>query len=55
MFLGGDFGAETRNTQFHNEDRFGSWREFHQPRPGAEELRVNKRYPLCGPRLPSLA
>jgi SAM-dependent methyltransferase len=43
MFLGGDFGAETRNTQFHNEDRFGSWREFHHQPPGAEELRVNKR------------
>ncbi len=43
MFVGGDFGAETRNVQFHGEDRFASWREFHQASGTARELRVNKR------------
>ena len=27
MLIGGDFGAETRNVQFHKADRFDSWSE----------------------------
>src|SRR5262249_2408377 len=31
MFIGGDFGAETRNVQFHRRDEFKNWREFNLP------------------------
>lgn len=42
MFIGGDFGAETRNVQFHKIDEFSSWKE-HDETPDCNEIRVNKR------------
>ena len=39
--VGGDFGEETRNVQFHRTDRFDSWRE-HDAAPSPATL-VNKR------------
>jgi len=41
MLVGGDFGEETRNVQFHRTDRFESWRE-HDSVPSPAAL-VNKR------------
>jgi hypothetical protein len=41
MLVGGDFGAETRDVQFHRIDRFESWRE-HDASDASAEL-VNKR------------
>lgn len=41
--VGGDFGAETRNVQFHNTDRFSSWREHSRTAPEPGTVRVNKR------------
>ncbi len=41
MLVGGDFGDETRNVQFHRTDRFESWRE-HDAAPSPAAL-VNKR------------
>lgn len=46
FFVGGDFGAETRNVQFHPTDRFASWRESQKAEAAAAEageVRVNKR------------
>jgi SAM-dependent methyltransferase len=43
LFVGGDFGAHTRNVQFHRSDRFDSWREFAAATGVAGEVRVNKR------------
>lgn len=42
VFVGGDFGATTRNVQFHQSDQFRTWREF-SDRPVQGEVRVNKR------------
>lgn len=41
MLVGGDFGDETRDVQFHRTDRFESWRE-HDSAPYPAAL-VNKR------------
>lgn len=41
MLVGGDFGPETRNVQFHRTDEFESWTE-HDTVEGPE-CRVNKR------------
>lgn len=41
VLVGGDFGDETRNVQFHRTDRFESWRE-HDAAPSPAAL-VNKR------------
>jgi SAM-dependent methyltransferase len=43
LFVGGDFGAHTRNVQFHRSDRFDNWREFATATGVAGEVRVNKR------------
>ena len=41
VLIGGDFGAETRDVQFHRIDRFESWKEHDSSSAPAE--RVNKR------------
>jgi SAM-dependent methyltransferase len=41
MLVGGDFGEETRNVQFHRTDRFDSWREHDAAQ--APAMLVNKR------------
>jgi SAM-dependent methyltransferase len=41
LLVGGDFGAETRNVQFHRTDQFESWRE-HDATDAPADL-VNKR------------
>lgn len=41
MFVGGDFGAETRNDQFHKMDDFQTWSEHDKAELPA--VRVNKR------------
>lgn len=41
MLIGGDFGAETRNVQFHKTDQFDSWSEHDAADAPAQ--RVNKR------------
>jgi len=41
VLIGGDFGAETRDVQFHRVDRFESWKEHDSSGVPAE--RVNKR------------
>lgn len=43
MFVGGDFGDETRDVQFHRVDRFESWREEATADAPSDEIRVNKR------------
>lgn len=43
MFVGGDFGVETRNVQFHNTDEFVSWSEHARTRPPEGTVLVNKR------------
>jgi cyclopropane fatty-acyl-phospholipid synthase-like methyltransferase len=43
MIVGGDFGAETRNVNFHGSDEFSTWREYATARAAAEEIRINKR------------
>lgn len=43
LFAGGDFGAVTRNVQFHRTDRFSNWREFATGAAPEGEIRVNKR------------
>jgi SAM-dependent methyltransferase len=43
MIVGDDFGAETRNVQFHRTDSFSSWKEFDRAPASNEALRVNKR------------
>lgn len=39
--VGGDFGIDTRNVQFHASDHFESWNE--QPASPTDKSRVNKR------------
>src|SRR5262245_35793979 len=41
FLVGGDFGAETRDVQFHRVDQFESWKEHDSSRAPAD--RVNKR------------
>jgi hypothetical protein len=41
LLVGGDFGTETRNVQFHRLDEFKSWTEHDSC--GAPAERVNKR------------
>jgi SAM-dependent methyltransferase len=41
MLIGGNFGAETRNVQFHATDEFESWSD--QSTDPAAHIRVNKR------------
>jgi hypothetical protein len=41
MIVGGDFGSETRNVQFHASDHFESWDE--QPTSAEDKSKVNKR------------
>jgi hypothetical protein len=41
MIVGGDFGTETRDAQFHASDHFESWNE--QAASVADKNRVNKR------------
>jgi len=43
LFVGGDFGATTRDVQFHRVDRFSSWADHNRAEAPADELRVNKR------------
>jgi SAM-dependent methyltransferase len=43
MFVGDEFGVETRSVQFHNSDHFDTWREHDQATGREGELRVNKR------------
>jgi len=43
LFVGGDFGARTRNVQFHRVDKFNSWSECNVAGAPEGELRVNKR------------
>ena len=43
ILVGGEFGNETRNVQFHHEDNFETWREFKQAKPTIGQVRVNKR------------
>jgi hypothetical protein len=42
LLIGGEFGRETRNVQFHKIDHFSSWKEHATAAIGAEVL-VNKR------------
>lgn len=41
MLVGGDFGSETRDVQFHRVDRFESWKEHDTS--GSPADRINKR------------
>ena len=41
--VGGDFGAETRNVQFHKTDHFSTWREHSRAAGEPGVVRVNKR------------
>ena len=43
MFIGGDFGPETRNVQFHRKDEFKDWREHGTAEVPKDEVRINKR------------
>lgn len=43
MFVGDEFGVETRSVQFHKSDHFDTWREHDQATGAEGELRVNKR------------
>ena len=44
LLISGELGSETRNVQFHRQDRFGSWREFEgASAEDGGEVRVNKR------------
>ncbi len=43
IFVGGDFGSETRNVQFHKTDDFETWREFFRAEGSGPEIKVNKR------------
>ncbi len=43
LFVGGDFGAETRNVQFHKTDRFRNWKELNTAEATPGEIRGNKR------------
>ncbi len=43
FFVGGDFGPDTRNVQFHHTDRFASWREHQRAGLPPDEIRVNKK------------
>ncbi len=43
LIVGGEFGTETRNVQFHKSDAFGSWREFDKAEGEQGVVRVNKR------------
>ena len=42
LFVGGDFGSETHNVQFHKTDSFKSWSE-HNKSDVKKEVRFNKR------------
>lgn len=42
LLVGGDFGSQTRNIQFHRSDDFNSWREF-SSQADHGTIRVNKR------------
>lgn len=41
LIVGGDFGIDTRNVQFHGSDHFESWNE--QSASSVDKSRVNKR------------
>lgn len=43
LFVGGEFGAETRDAQFHGSDTFSDWREFEAALAAEGRARVNKR------------
>ena len=43
LFVGGDFGPNTRDVQFHRVDRFSSWSDHNRAAAPDDELRVNKR------------
>ena len=43
MFIGDEFGVETRSVQFHKSDHFTTWREHDQAIGVQGEVRVNKR------------
>ncbi|HCK08856.1 MAG TPA: hypothetical protein DHW45_03205 [Candidatus Latescibacteria bacterium] len=43
LIVGGDFGSETRNVEFHDSDNFESWKSFRRADPSSGEIRVNKR------------
>ncbi len=43
LFIGGDFGPETANVQFHKDDSFKNWREFERGEGKEGQIRVNKR------------
>lgn len=43
LFITGDFGAETRNVQFHKHDHFEHWDAKEQLDPSNSMIRVNKR------------
>jgi SAM-dependent methyltransferase len=43
LFVGGEFGAATRDVQFHRIDRFASWAEQSRAQAPDDEVRVNKR------------
>lgn len=43
LIVGGDFGAETRNVQFHSVDEFKSWSEHEKLARQCGTNRVNKR------------
>jgi SAM-dependent methyltransferase len=47
LLVGGEFGAHTRNIQFHRDDRFDSWREFSREADHGT-IRVNKRVRSLG-------
>jgi hypothetical protein len=42
LFVGGEFGPETRDVQFHGDDEFSTWTEFARAR-AAGTRRVSKR------------
>jgi hypothetical protein len=43
MFIGGEFGEQTRNVHYNKVDNFADWREFRGAEGTPGEVRVNKR------------
>ena len=43
MFVGGDFGTETKNVQYNKTDEFASWTEYREIEAMENEVKVNKR------------
>ena len=43
MFIGGEFGEQTRNVHYNKVDDFADWRDFRSAEGTPGEVRVNKR------------